>query len=296
MNRPALAPFVAFLALLAGCADMQKLLPADSKSAPVSPQITEASLRARASEQLALGQKQYDTGDLENATKNFNASLEHGMLSKVDQSNARKHLAMINCVSNREAQCRDEFRKAFEINPDFSLTSAEDGHPIWGPVYRSVRTQLIAEREAATAASRPRILLSKSEQMLSDGMVKYDAGDYVEAQRLYESALKEGLRDKADQVRAMKHLAFSLCLQDKYPACRAEFVKIYDIDPEFDLTPAEAGHPNWTKTFASAKAQGRKLVAEKAAREKAEKDKAERAAQKPATAPPTAGATPPKKN
>jgi len=295
MNRPALAPFVAVLTLLAGCADMQKLLPADSKT-PVSPQITEASLRARASEQLALGLKQYDAGDLESATKNFNASLEHGMLSKVDQSNARKHLAMINCVSNREAQCRDEFRKAFEINPDFSLTSAEDGHPIWGPVYRSVRTQLIAEREAATAASRPRILLSKSEQMLSDGMVKYDAGDYVEAQKLYEASLKEGLRDKSDQVRAMKHLAFSLCLQDKYPACRAEFVKIYEIDPDFDLTPAEAGHPNWTKTFASAKAQGRKLVAEKAAREKAEKEKAERAAQKPATAPPTAGATPPKKN
>ena len=68
-------------------------------------------------------------------------------------------------------------------------------------------------------------------------------------------------------------------------------MKIYEVDPEFDLAPAEAGHPQWTKTFASAKAQGRKLVAEKAAR-----DKAERAAQKPATAPPTAGATPPKKN
>jgi len=295
MIRPALAPLAAVLALAAGCADIQKLMP-ESKPAPVSPQITESALRARAAEQLALGQKQFEAGDLEGATRNFNASLEHGMLSKGDQSVARKHLAMINCVSNREAQCRDEFRKAFEINPDFALTQAEDGHPIWGPVYRSVRTQLIAEREAAAAASRPRILQSKSEQLLSDGMVKYDAGDYVEAQKLYESALKEGLKNKADQVKAMKHIAFSLCLQDKYPACRAEFVKIYEIDPDFDLTPAESGHPNWTKTFASAKAQGKKLVAEKAAREKAEKDKAERAAQKPATAPPAAGATPPKKN
>ena len=296
MIRRALAPLAAVLVLAAGCADMQKLIPDSSKSSTASPQTTEASLRARAVEQLALGQKQFEAGDLESATKNFNASLEHGMLPKVDQSTARKHLAMINCVSNREAQCRDEFRKAFEIYPDFALTQAEDGHPIWGPVYRSVRSQLIAEREAASAASRPRILLSKSEQMLSDGMVKYDAGDYVEAQKLYEASLKEGLRDKADQVRAMKHLAFCLCLQDKYTACRNEFVKIYDIAPDFDLTPAEAGHPNWSKTFASAKAQGRKLAAEKAAREKAEKDKAERAAQKPATAPPTAGATPPKKN
>ena len=48
--------------------------------------------------------------------------------------------------------CRDEFRKAFEIYPEFALTPAEDGHPIWGPVYRNVRTQLIAEREAAQRA------------------------------------------------------------------------------------------------------------------------------------------------
>ena len=46
---------------------------------------------------------------------------------------------------------------------------------------------------------------------------------------------------------------------------------------EFDLTPAEAGHPSWTKTFAAAKAQARKMQAEKAqkeAKEKAAKDKA----------------------
>jgi hypothetical protein len=167
--------------------------------------------------------------------------------------------------------CGDEFRKAFEIYPDFSLTAAEDGHPIWGPVYRNVRTQLIAEREASVA--KPLIPLGKAEQMLSDGMVKYDSGEFTAAHTLLEGALKEGLKKPEDQVRAMKHVAFTLCLQNKYRDCRNEFIKIYDVDPNFDLTPAEAGHPSWTKTFAAAKAQAKRALQEKEAREAKERSK-----------------------
>jgi len=100
--------------------------------------------------------------------------------------------------------------------------------------------------------------------MLVDGLVKYDAGEYAEAHRLLEGAFAEGLKETKDQVRALKHAAFSLCLLNRWPACRAEFIRIYDIDPDFDLTPAEAGHPSWTRTFAGAKAQAKKALAEKA--------------------------------
>jgi tetratricopeptide (TPR) repeat protein len=249
-----------------------------TKPAPPAPQITEDSLRNRATDQLAAGIRQYNDGEYDNAVKSLGSSLEHGLLSKVDASRARKYLAFSHCVSNREAQCRAEFRKAFEINPDFSLSPAEDGHPIWGPVYRNVRTQLIAEREATT--SKPGAKLDKAEQTLVEGMVKYDSGDYVEAQKLFESALKLGLKDKDDQVKALKHIAFTQCLSDKWTLCRGTFVKIYDIDPNFDLAPAEAGHPSWTKTFAQAKAQAKKALADKAAKEK----------------PPVAPAVVPKKN
>lgn len=243
---------------LAGCAELQKQ---DASPKPAAPQITEDVLRSRAQEQLATGVKQYEAGEFDAAVKSLTASLDHGLLSKADQSRARKYLAFSHCVSGREQPCREEFRKAFEINPDFALTAAEDGHPIWGPVYRSVRTQLIAEREASQP--KPFIPRGKAEQLLADGMMKYDAGDYAEAQRLLESALKEGLKDKADQVRAMKHVAFTLCLRDRFRDCRNEFIRIYDVDPNFDLTPAEAGHPSWTKTFASAKAQAHKNMAAK---------------------------------
>lgn len=242
---------------------------------PAAPQITEASLRERAQGQLAKGAELYQAGEYEAAIRMLSSSLEHGLLSKPDQSRARKLMAFSHCVQGREPACRDEFRKAFEINSEFALTAAEDGHPIWGPVYRNVRTQLITEREAAS--SRKGTLggllpLGKAEQMLADGMVKYDAGDYEAAHKLLDGAINEGLKDKPDQVRAMKYAAFCLCLRNRYRDCRAAFMRIYDVEPNFDLTPAEAGHPSWTRTFASAKAQAKKAQMDQAAKEKASKD------------------------
>jgi len=241
---------IAAMLLAAACAEMPRL---GEPQKPAAPQITESSLRERAQQQLADGVKQYDAGEYDNAVKNLTSSLEHGLLSKAEQARARKYLAFSHCVSGREILCRDEFRKAFEIYPEFTLTAAEDGHPIWGPIYRNVRTQLVAEREAAESRRTNILPLGKAEQTLQDGLVKYDSGDYDAALRLLEQSLKEGLKDKNDQVRAMKFVAFSNCLKERYATCRASFIKIYEVNPDFDLTPAEAGHPSWTKTFAAAK-------------------------------------------
>src|SRR5258708_14587255 len=137
-HRIALTP-VAYPA--ASCQQREQL--GQEKPQAVTPKIPESVLRERAVEQLSAGVKHYEVGDFDNAVKSLTASLEHGMLSKTDQSRARKYLAFSHCVSNREAQCRDEFRKAFEINSEFALSPAEDGHPIWGPVYPNLRPQLI---------------------------------------------------------------------------------------------------------------------------------------------------------
>jgi hypothetical protein len=265
------------LLLLASCAELQKT----EAPKPAAPQITEDTLRKRAEEQLAQGVQQYQAGEFDNAVKSLTASLEHGMLGKQDQSRARKFIAFSHCLQARDASCRAEFRKAFEIYPEFALTPAEDGHPIWGPVYRDVRTQLITEREAAQGRKPSAAPLGKAEQMFADGMLKYDGGDYDASLTLLEGAIKEGLKDKADQVRAMKHVAFNLCLKSRWRDCRGAFIRIYDVDPEFDLTPAEAGHPSWTKTFAGAKAQAKRALQNKATREAREKAKAPPAAAVP---------------
>lgn len=280
---------LAALSLAAGCAQFQQATQPSAAPRPAAPQITEEMLRARATEQLAQGQRQYEAGEYDNAARNLQAALDHGLLSKSEQSRARKLIAFIHCLGGREALCRDEFRKAFEIYPEFALTPAEDGHPIWGPVYRNVRTQLVAEREAAQARKSVFTPTARGDQLLQEGMIKYDTGDYVAAVRLLEAAVKEGVSEKILHIRALKHVAFSLCLQEKWRDCRAAFIRIYDVDPDFDLTPAESGHPSWTRTFAGAKAQAKKALAEKAAQ-----DPSRIAKDKPAA--PMPGASVPKKN
>ena len=77
---------------------------------------------------------------------------------------------------------------------------------------------------------------------------------------------RKGFKDKADQVQRdeVPRVHATAC-ENKYHDCRAEFIKIYDVDPDFDLTPAEAGHPSWTKTFAAAKVQAQKALKDKEA-------------------------------
>jgi len=234
----------------------------------VVPPISEGQLRDRAKDNLALGMRQYQSGDYDDAHRSLNAALDHGVLSKPDQSRARKHLAFIYCVTSREPQCRDEFRKAMEIDSGFDLTSAEAGHPIWGPIYLNVRQQLAAPAAPEPKPAAPR---SPGQQLLADGVAKYDAGEFDAALKLLRDALKEGLAAKSDQVKAHKHAAFSLCLLRRLTPCRGEFVQIFAIDPDFSLAPAEAGHPSWAKPYATAKqraAQAREKAAKSAGSKK----------------------------
>ena len=88
--------------------------------------------------QLQQGIKNYDDGRLSQASADFQSALEAG-LNASDQVKAHKYLAFIHCVSKRERQCRAHFRSALEIDPAFELAPAEAGHPMWGPVFRSVK-------------------------------------------------------------------------------------------------------------------------------------------------------------
>ena len=87
---------------------------------------------------LAAGLKQYDDGDYDASAKSLQVAIEKGLPPK-DKVTAHKHLAFIHCASKRERACRDEFRKALAIDPSLELAPAEAGHPIWGPVFRSLK-------------------------------------------------------------------------------------------------------------------------------------------------------------
>lgn len=88
--------------------------------------------------QLAAGVSSYENGNYAQSARELQAALDAG-LSNPDQVRAHKYLAFINCVSGRQTACRNEFRKAVAIDPDFELAPAEAGHPIWGPVFEGVK-------------------------------------------------------------------------------------------------------------------------------------------------------------
>lgn len=87
---------------------------------------------------LSAGLRQYEDGDYAESAKNLQGAIDLGIADK-ERANAHKHLAFIHCSSNRVGQCRDEFRKALAIDPALDLAPAEAGHPVWGPIFRSLK-------------------------------------------------------------------------------------------------------------------------------------------------------------
>lgn len=117
--------------LMTGC----NLIPPNR--APVSESgVTRA--QRDAEQLLQSGLTQYDQGQYKRAAATLQQALDMG-LATAYQTRAYKHLAFISCTSNRARQCRNEFRKALDLDPRFDLAPAEAGHPQWGPVFRSVK-------------------------------------------------------------------------------------------------------------------------------------------------------------
>ena len=111
----------------------------------VSCATMQAPTTTKSQQELQSGIKSYEDGDYKTATKQLQTSLELGLNSKSEQGSAHKYLAFIYCTSSREKACREEFRKAFESDPNFDLQPAEVGHPIWGPVFRSVKGEMVGK-------------------------------------------------------------------------------------------------------------------------------------------------------
>ena len=114
-------------ACLAGCATPE----------PASVSVAEL-LQRPAEHALAAGLQSYEAGAFEPAERDFRDAIKRGLRDPRDTAVAYKHLAFIACAFNRLAECEANFRSAFAADPNFQLSAAEIGHPIWGPVYRQV--------------------------------------------------------------------------------------------------------------------------------------------------------------
>src|SRR5438874_1803489 len=113
-----------------------ELAPAEAGH-PVWGPIFSALKAAPAPFKLAL--QQYESGDYAESAKGFQGAIKEGLSDK-ERANAHKHLAFIHCAGGRERPCRDEFRKALSADPSLELEPAEAGHPVWGPIFRAVKS------------------------------------------------------------------------------------------------------------------------------------------------------------
>ena len=84
---------------------------------------------------------------------------------------------------------------------------------------------------------------SSAKQKLASGVKSYEEGDYKSSLEALREAEKMGLSRTEDKITARKYKAFIYCVTDRKNQCRHEFEDIFEDDRNFDLRPAEAGHP-----------------------------------------------------
>jgi len=96
------------------------------------------------------------------------------------------------------------------------------------------------------------------ERRFAEGLSKYNDGQYSESIRIFrESIFKRAWPEL--QVRSLKYLAFSYCVNNNANQCKRTFAELIKIEPNFDLNDAERGHPLWGPVFQQAKAESAKF-------------------------------------
>ena len=107
----------------------------------------------------------------------------------------------------------------------------------------------LAAAGCAQHAGLTDVMQRPAERALLTGIRAYDDGQYAEAERALQDALKTGLPSAKDRATAQKHLAFIYCTSQRAPACEAAFREARNADPQFVLSKAEAGHPQWGPVY-----------------------------------------------
>jgi len=110
-----------------------------------------------------------------------------------------------------------------------------------------------APTPGAGAAGDPPATADTARAELATGIALYDKGAYIEAIRSLLTAQGIWHAPLETQVAARKYLAFSHCLLNRPKPCREQFRDLLRIKPDFELSTAEAGHPQWGAAFTEAK-------------------------------------------
>jgi tetratricopeptide (TPR) repeat protein len=142
--------------LLAGCAELSSLIdgkPERKHVRTVEPrrEAREEARQAARSEPRAEAQPGRDQAALREGIRLYNEGDFNGAIKRLGSNDIRassalrvrvdalKYTAFSYCVTSRPKQCEQTFEKILKIDPDFTLESGEEGHPLWGPAFERAR-------------------------------------------------------------------------------------------------------------------------------------------------------------
>ncbi len=137
-----------------------------------------------------------------------------------------------------------------------SIVSRSGTPPPPAPVTtKSATTPVESVAPARPAPEPPAPAAKKPDSVLAAGVGAYDNGDYATARQKLQTVLDQAGSTTADKVTAHKVLAFMACADGKRSLCARHFRLALALDRNFNLTPAEAGHPVWGPVFKKVKAE-----------------------------------------
>jgi hypothetical protein len=145
------AAILAATFVLGGCDSLNSakpvaLNPTSTMSAPIAATNTPepAAPPAALTDGIAL----YNKGSYSAAIKRLANAPEIWAADISFQTEALKTMAFSYCVTSRKKLCKQQFEKALKLDPNFDLAPGEQGHPLWGPVFKQ------AKRAVATSARK----------------------------------------------------------------------------------------------------------------------------------------------
>ena len=94
---------------------------------------------------------------------------------------------------------------------------------------------------------------AQKEQALTEAINIYFDGRYDDAVVWLTPLLVAPELPLSSQVKVQKFMAFSHCSMNRLRLCRQHFDAALELDPTFQLTEAEKGHPVWGREFIRAR-------------------------------------------
>ncbi|MEI2415184.1 TssQ family T6SS-associated lipoprotein [Orrella sp. JC864] len=111
-----------------------------------------------------------------------------------------------------------------------------------------------AQTPNRAAALDPGVDTPESQRVLEQVRQDYAQGRYGNVVRTVTLSTELEGASRATRVEAYKLQAFSYCVRDYRQLCEESFVRALMLQPDFELAPAERGHPQWGPAFEAAQA------------------------------------------